>query len=282
DSSLVPLQEEGRYPPLFMIAGVGGHVFTFHKFSRLLGKDQPVYGVKAIGVEGTQTPPETIEEMAAHYVKEITALKPKGPYLVSGYSVGAVVAYEVAVQLRALGHEVPLLIVFDMYAPGYPKKLPVYRRLWMHFRTFLGLGFKAKGAYLKERFGQIKARVYHRLGLGLKMAPEIKGVEALPQDALKRVWLALVTAQQRYRPRLQFDGKVVLFKAEAGFHWAATVFDDPKLGWGQWVTGGIEEHTIPGGHLEMFHDQHIQVVAEKLGESLRRNVQACADAPGPE
>ena len=43
----------------------GGHVFAFHKFARLLGHDQPVFGVKAIGVDGSRKPPETVEEIAA-------------------------------------------------------------------------------------------------------------------------------------------------------------------------------------------------------------------------
>ncbi|MGV3722494.1 MAG: c-type cytochrome domain-containing protein, partial [Actinomycetota bacterium] len=48
--TVVPLNEEGSQPPLFLIAGAGGHVFTFHKFARLLGQDFPAYGMKAIGV----------------------------------------------------------------------------------------------------------------------------------------------------------------------------------------------------------------------------------------
>src|SRR5205814_643816 len=107
DRSVVPLQEGGTQPPLFLIAGVGGHVFTFHKFARLLGGDQPVYGVKAIGVDGKRKPLDCMEAIAAEYVKEITAVCPQGPYLLGGYSVGAVVALELALQLTARGHAVP-------------------------------------------------------------------------------------------------------------------------------------------------------------------------------
>src|SRR5262249_5369960 len=150
---------EGSNPALFMVAGVGGHVFTFHKFARILGTAQPVYGVKAIGVDGTVEPPDTVEEMAAHYVKEITALRPQGPYLLSGYSIGAIIAYELALQLRALGHRVDALFVFDMLAPGYPRKLPLPVRLWLHLRTFLRLPLSDKRAYLGERLDKIRVRI---------------------------------------------------------------------------------------------------------------------------
>jgi amino acid adenylation domain-containing protein len=269
ESTLVPLHEGGSYPPLFMIAGVGGHVFTFHKFARLLGAEQPVYGVKAIGVDGVQTPPDRIEDIAAHYVKEILALRPRGPYVLSGYSIGAVVAYELALQLKAHGQQTEALIVFDCPAPGYPKRLPLGRRVLIHLKNLAVLGFPEKKAYLRDRFGQVKARILHALGLTIRMAPEIGGVEALPQTALKRVWAALITANNRYRPQQQFHGKIVLFKAEEGFNWAATVFDDPLMGWGQWGTGDIETHTVPGSHMEMFHEKNVGLVAAKLKESLR-------------
>src|SRR5205085_2963988 len=203
--SIVPLQEEGSAPPLFLIAGVGGHVFTFHKFARLLGADQPTYGVKAIGVDGSEAPPDRVEAIAARYVREITELRPHGPYLLGGYSIGAYAALETALQLRALGHEVGLLVVFDMVAPGYPKPLPVWRRALIHAWTFARLGWRAKGNYLAARLTNLRSRVLRGLGLTAWVAPEIEGVDALPQEALKRVWAALSTAQVRYRPRGVFD-----------------------------------------------------------------------------
>ncbi len=269
DSSLVPLHEEGSNPPLFMVAGVGGHVFTFHKFARLLGPEQPVYGVKAIGVDGTALPPSTVEDMAAHYVKEIMAIRPQGPYLLSGYSIGAIIAYELALQLRSLGHRVDALFVFDMLAPGYPRKLPLPRRLWMHLLTFFRLPLREKNVYLKERLGKIRIRLLHWLGLGIRLAPDV-AVEGLSQDALKRVWLALVTAASHYRPKSAFDGKVVLFKAGEGFQWAATILDDPLYGWGPWASGGVDTHTVPGNHMEIFHDKNINLVARKVIESIRQ------------
>jgi thioesterase domain-containing protein len=272
DSSIVPLQEGGTRPPLFMIAGVGGHVFTFHKFARLIGGDQPVYGVKAIGVDGAREPPDSFEAIAAEYVKEITALRPQGPYILSGYSLGAVVAYELALQLRARGYKVPAVVAFDMYAPGYPPKLPFARRMLEHAREFGRLGWAEKKSYLAERFRNVKVRVLWKLGMRTAQAPVIEGVGALPQTALKKVWVALNEARGRYWPSGKFDGKIVLFKATEGFRWAATSFDDPMLGWGAW-TGDVKVHAIPGGHFDMFSDANIGLVAAKLRESLAQAVQ---------
>lgn len=265
--SIVPLHAEGSKPPLFLIAGVGGHVFTFHKFAGLLGDDQPTFGIKAIGVDGTCEPLERIEEIAGQYLNEIRALYPHGPYQFGGYSIGALVAYELACRFREQGEKVDLLAVFDMVAPGYPKKLPRLKRLAVHFKNFLALTAEEKRSYVAQRYLNVKQRLYQRLGWGAYNAPVIAGLDALPQDALKKVWAGLQKAKSCYWPRYVFDGKIVLFKAAEGFVWAATVFDDPQMGWGRWCTGAIEEHTIPGAHLDMFHDNNIHSLASLLRDA---------------
>ncbi|MCC6421558.1 MAG: amino acid adenylation domain-containing protein [Gemmataceae bacterium] len=275
DSSLVPLHPGGKGAPLFLIAGVGGHVYTFHTLARLLGPDRPIYGVKAIGVDGGPRPPDRIEDIAAHYLREITAACPRGPYLVGGYSIGAVVALELALQLRAQGHEVPALVIFDMYAPNYPKKHPLPRRLLMHWRTFVDLDRRGKTQYLRDRFEKVKARVYYRLGLEKWNAPRVGGVEMLTEDSLKDVWAALSTAHLLYRPQGQFPGQALLISAAEGFHWAATDFDDPLLGWEQWVTGGIDLHTLPGSHDTLFAEEN----SEAMTAALRGRLTQLAKAP---
>jgi thioesterase domain-containing protein len=290
-SSLVALHEGGSNPPLFLISGSGGHVFMFYKLARLLGPEQPTYGLKAIGVDGVQTPPDWIEDVAAHYVREITGFRSQGPYLVGGYSVGGTVAFELACQLQAAGHEVGLLVVFDMFAPGYPHKLSVPRRTLIHLGNLLHLGWREKRAYIGQRLANLRRRVLLGLGLGAYVAPRVPGLEPAPtawttlvrwaratllrrpeptQDAgltefaFKQVWGALARAQKRYRPRRKFDGRLVLFKATEQEHWAATVYDDPLFGWETCVTGGVEVRVIPGAHLGMFEEKHLEVLAREL------------------
>src|SRR5262249_4509289 len=82
--------------------------------------------------------------------------------------------------------------------------------------------------------------------------------------AFKQVWGALARAQNRYRPRRKFDGRIALFKATEEEHWAATVFDDSLFGWESWVTGSVEVRLIPGAHLEMFEDRNVEVLAREL------------------
>jgi thioesterase domain-containing protein len=263
---LVPLREEGAEPPLFLIAGVGGHVFTFHKFARLLGDDRPAYGVKAIGADGREEPPDRVEAIAARYVEEIEEERPHGPVVLGGYSVGALIAYEAAVQLQARGRDVGPVAVFDMVAPGYPRPMAWPRRMAIHLRNLLT--GRAKAAYLRQRFANLREKVLRRLGLGrLAAPPVVEWVDSLPQEALRKVWAALRTAQTHYRPLRRFDGPVLLLKAAVGPDWPGAVFDDPLMGWGRWADK-VRVTELPGTHLELFRDANLQPMADALRRQL--------------
>ena len=250
--AMVPLQTGGTQPPLFLIAGVGGHVFAFHKFARLLGPDFPVYGMKAIGVDGSEPPLEDFKEIAARYVEEILAECPEGPYVLGGYSVGGRIALEVALQLQAKGHQVPRLLIFDMFAPGFPKKLPLVRRLAFHFKHFLSLPGQAKWQYLKERF----SRLLQRVQIKSNGIVEIGGLDVVPQKILQNVVDSLLRANDRYFPDRKYKGKVVLVQSDTIEEWEQAVEHVAFQGWEPWATEPVEEHTLRADHLELFNDEH--------------------------
>src|ERR1041384_7762947 len=118
------------------MAGVDGTAFTFTNSAALLGPHDPRYAANPVGSDARSRsagdPPHRFEAIAAEYVREITALRPRGPYLLGGYSIGAVVALEVALQLQKRGDDVSLLLVFAAYAPGSPPPRSLARRLALH------------------------------------------------------------------------------------------------------------------------------------------------------
>src|SRR5207248_9388458 len=112
-SPLVPIQRAGSRPPFFCVHPLFGDVLLYQPLAGLLGSDRRFYGLRATESEGSSTPPQTLEELAADYVVAIRGVEPHGPYLLGGFSLGGVVAFEMARQLRAAGHEVGLLAVID-------------------------------------------------------------------------------------------------------------------------------------------------------------------------
>ena len=262
---IVPLLTNGSKPPLFLIAGAGGHVFAFHKFARLLGPDYPAYGMKAIGLNGVESPLDRIEKIAERYVKEIVAERPDGPYIVGGYSVGGRIALEVGLQLQALGKQVLRLIIFDMFAPGSPKPLPLHRRFFFHIKKFLQLPGHERWSYLKDRVRNMRSRFLRRLNLHEYEDPGFDGLDIVPQKTIRDVWSALIRANEAYWPAGKYDGKVVLLSSDQIPEWSEAVYCDPLQGWSRWSTRPVDLRFVSGGHMELFKDEH----QEKLADIVR-------------
>lgn len=116
-TTLVPIQTKGSKPPLFCIHPAGGIVFPYYTLALYLGKDQPLYGIQDPSLYDTQSTPKSIEVMAAHYLEALKTVQPEGPYNLLGWSVGGVLAYEMARQLIRQGQSVGRLIILDTGAP---------------------------------------------------------------------------------------------------------------------------------------------------------------------
>jgi amino acid adenylation domain-containing protein len=129
--SLVAIQPGGSTTPLFAVPGVGGNVLMFAKLAKLLGPDQPFYGLQAIGLDGKSKPLTSVVEIATRYVDEIRTIRPRGPYLIAGTCTGGVIAFEMAQQLMSMGERIELVIMETWHPSSYPAhKKKSYMVLW--------------------------------------------------------------------------------------------------------------------------------------------------------
>jgi len=270
--SLVPLQTGGTTPPLFLIAGAGGHVFAFHQFARLLGPQYNVYGMKAIGVDGTEPPLDDFVQIAARYAREIIEAVPNGPYLIGGYSVGAIIALETAIQLQRLGHHVPRLISLDMYAPGFPKLLPWHRRIGIHLGKFIkGNARDGRWNYVRNRLRGARTRILNMMNLQHLDAPLVQGLDSVPHQILSKVWGALDRGNDRYWPSGKFDGQVVLVNSGVHYDWEDTIVADQRKGWHEWSTQPMIVHNdFPAEHMDFFKDQCVRQLADIVRSAIDR------------
>jgi acyl carrier protein len=86
------------------------------QLAKYLGSDQPVYGMRS-GNRVMVKNQDNIERLAAHYVTEILEVQPEGPYLIGGNCQAAQIAFEIAAQLTAIGHEITLLMLHEKFIP---------------------------------------------------------------------------------------------------------------------------------------------------------------------
>ncbi|MCU1643899.1 MAG: Dimodular nonribosomal peptide synthase [Nocardia sp.] len=110
---LRPITEAG-VPPLFCVHPAIGLAWCFAGLLAHLPADRPVYGLQAPHVSGDNDH-STIGDAAKNYVAHMKSVQPHGPYHLLGWSLGGLLAHEIAVQLQEAGEEVALLALMDSY-----------------------------------------------------------------------------------------------------------------------------------------------------------------------
>jgi FkbH-like protein len=275
-SSLVPIQPEGSRPPFYCIHAAGGDVLFYRDLAKHLGKDQPLYGLQARGVNRNQTTHDSVEEMAASYLAEIRLFQPEGPYFLGGSSFGGLVAFEMARQLEAEGVGVGLVALFDTYGPGYPilrngSRFTRIARAWLervrNLRASLNLlEPRERAGYLLAKARKGKRFVLRKI-LWKKNQFSIAFRSAtgrpLPRD-VQRNHKAIDHAMRSYHPQC-YGGRLTIFRAEMQ---PIGALPDPTLGWRGRAKGGVDVNEVPGSHGAVTVDPHARFLAEKLNASL--------------
>ena len=88
-------KEEGT-KNLFLIHPIEGGVASLRSLASLL--NWSVHGLQCT----PDAPHTSIPDLASHYLQKIRSVQPSGPVHIAGYSFGAVVAFELALQLEVL------------------------------------------------------------------------------------------------------------------------------------------------------------------------------------
>ncbi|WP_370451132.1 amino acid adenylation domain-containing protein [Corallococcus sp. CA049B] len=272
-SPLVPLEkgDAGRRP-LFLVHPGGGNVLAYPELARLLGPQQPVFGIQARGLQAGHAVVETVEEMATLYVAAIRAEQPEGPYLLAGWSLGGVIAFEMARQLRAQGQAVGLLALVDAFVPGVgapsgdaPRKDPDASTRVAFAQTVaqaFSLTLPVSDEALERMEDEAMLGTLLAMGIQAGLLEEATGREQL--RALFRVYQANLRAMDRYVPS-PYDGPALLLAATEA---TPTPGVPRHRGWEPFVRGGLDVRDVPGGHHQLMQEPYVRHVATLLREAL--------------
>lgn len=246
-------------PPLVLLHPVGGHVYFYRDLARHLAPDLPIYGIRALGVEGEAEPLTTMGEMAQIYSAALQALQPHGPYSLGGASFGGTLAYAIAQQLLAQGETVDFLALIDTPSQGnMPMELNENADILFYLlkmgteynidrQTFTAMDETAQLDYfLSRRQETFTSR--HELTTMLKL------------------FNANLRAMRAYTPPT-YPGKLHFFLARERDAFNAQT---PAHGWIGLAEQGIEIYTVPGNHLSMNAEPHVQHLAKHLQQCLQR------------
>ncbi|NLG49316.1 MAG: amino acid adenylation domain-containing protein, partial [Chloroflexi bacterium] len=259
--SLVPLKPEGSRPPLFFIHPSGGSVHWYFDLARHLDREQPFYGLQAQGLEADRPLLNRIEDMAAHYVGEMRSVQPAGPYYVGSWSMGVVIALEMAQQLVAQGEQVALLAMLDQ-GPDIPG--PELHDEAEYLQAFFGKQVSLSLDVLRQMTPDDQvAYVLEKLREAKWVSPDI----TLSQFR-HFVYLLKSHAQawRQYEPKV-YPGRITVFRTK---HQPPECSQEPDLGWGRLAAGGVDIEQVRGDHNSMLHPPHVRSFAKKLEAYLRR------------
>ena len=102
---MLPLRTGGVKHPLFCVHPAGGLSWCYAGLMTALGKEYPIYGFRPAGIARQEELPETLDDMAADYIRHIRTIQPTGPYRLLGWSLGGNVVHAIATQLQEQGEE---------------------------------------------------------------------------------------------------------------------------------------------------------------------------------
>ncbi|MDN3204400.1 non-ribosomal peptide synthetase [Algoriphagus sediminis] len=136
---IIPISTIGKENPLFCVHSEFYYETVYSQLTRQLSSDYPVYGLLSVSPELVKDQvPEGIPEVAELCIRDMKKVQPKGPYRLLSYSIGNVVAFEMARQLLEEGEKVQLIMIdpplfFDesrVFGKGGYKKLFTHLELW--------------------------------------------------------------------------------------------------------------------------------------------------------
>jgi thioesterase domain-containing protein/aryl carrier-like protein len=249
EQALVVLQPEGQNPPFYFIHGQGGHLMRGYHLAHHFFPTHPFYGLRSLGWRDDSRILQDFQAMATAYIQEIQVIQPQGPYYFGGYSLGGLLALEMAQQFQALGETVGVLIAIDTNLTArraYIRRLTIRERI---IRKVVATWFSIWDDIRRSLAGEEKEQDID--------------LDEIPESELKRterIRKANRKASIRYRLE-NYAGDLVLIRlADRKYR---------PYGWDKVIDGEIRTHLIDCTHEELvqapYAGQVAQVIKDYIG-----------------
>jgi len=233
--TVIALQGEGSFPPLFCVAGKGGSVIVFRRLAALLGTDAPFFGLTHHGLDPAALP-RTLAALAACYADAIRATQPAGPYYLAGYSAGGCIAYAIARQMALAGDELAFVGLIDSAASR--DRLSAWRRYTNRYIPAI----RRRPLAAAKRYSRAIGRRIVWLAAWLRSRGTQPFVPRPPEEIRQlNAYFDTLELQRALQP---YDGAVTLFLARQG-RGADSAHAD--AGWGA-LCESLEIVEIDGEH----------------------------------
>jgi thioesterase domain-containing protein/acyl carrier protein len=253
---------------IFLIHDATGEVNKYRLFCKRLKSRDNYWGLELkSAISGDLAPQELdIEGLASEYLTSIKRVQTRGPYYFGGWSVGGLIAFEMARQLEQAGEDVEQLYMFDTAVPeksapsqafnlsselelinqyfqvpvtvsnGFNASNP--EELWQKFLNFIETDDTYNQGYILD-----KLAVYSELINDFDKLPPVKIFKYL------NCFRSTANAGSKYYPGAKIKAKLQYYQAELSERDAAN--------WQDFFTNKIELHQTRGNHFSMFNEPQL-------------------------
>nr|WP_310399851.1 polyketide synthase Pks13 [Nocardia kruczakiae] len=275
---LRPRPEGSTAIPIFVFHPSGGNTLVYEPLLKRLPEGTPMYGFERI--EGS------IPERAREYAAEIRKIFPSGPYVLYGWSLGAVFALQVAQIMRAEGDDVRLVGLIDLAIPVEDEDpSPEGRRARIErFQAFAQKTYGIEGQLDEEMLQELadaSDEEQYEIIMSLLKFADVK----IPGGVLEHQRTSWLDGRdlQKAQPS-HYEGDVTLYLADRyhdGIIELEPRFADrqPNGGWDGYIPN-LEVIHIPGDHLQIIDEPRVSQIGADLTRKLAAIGNTGDDAPG--
>ncbi|MEV0252350.1 amino acid adenylation domain-containing protein [Nocardia sp. NPDC050712] len=250
---LLPIRNRGTEDPLFCIHPMYGLAWCYTGLTQYVDEQRPIIGIQAAALSEDGPPPESLYAMAERYTAEILAAQPSGAIRLLGWSLGGVLAHEIAVRVRGAGREVALLALLDS---DHSFDLTTWRTSTAEMLAELGI----TGLDI-DQLDVLSAADFEKLHE--QIPADMLG---LTQDRLRRVYTSAMRSvglTEDYEPGV-FDGTIEYFRAAADDRRTHDVI----AAWRPYAAA-VVDHPIPTRHEFMTQPEALSDIGPVLDKLLR-------------
>ena len=264
-AGIIELKKGSGSKPLFLIHPIGGTVFATASCRRLLLRSNPsMRSMRSLKTRGRDTGawnpwPSPICSASARCSHPA--------YQLGGWSLGGLIAWEIARQIREVGEEVTMLALIDTYPPNSDHAFYVGDLRSEQSRLF--------HEYIAESVGDVDASV-------IDISDNTEQLAALESLLVQRGLVAYETRSEDTAGLLAiFDHNlyamehysVVPAEQDILLFAATAAEDESSIGdeWNRYTHGRVQYNPIPGNHYTIMKNPGVVRIAARLNEAIQKS-----------
>ncbi|WP_387465803.1 amino acid adenylation domain-containing protein [Photorhabdus sp. RM323S] len=271
----ITVRPAGTGLPLFFVpSGMSDYSYVFG-LAQHIRSGYPIYALPWPSI--SEEPMSTMEEQAVRMISLMKAVQPTGPYRISGYSSGGILAYAIVQRLLHAGETVNFLGLIDTPAPHYFGEQPEQPK-----HQFLTELVRQSGEERSEEVAALYRRIDElNLVQFIEAAQELALYPAnLSPDLIAKRWEQIARYAQIVREYEPQALAVTLHQFYAVEPSPAIAFItdekpeslniEPSLGWTQIISdSSLQLIAVPGNHFSLLEDnENKTVLAQALNRAL--------------